>query len=388
MPATVHGECHPRFAPVRDAFAASCAKGRELGAGVAVVADGELVVDLWAGTADHRSGRPWQRDTPCLAFSCVKAVTAACALLLADRGQLDLDAPVARYWPEFAAAGKERVTTRHLLSHRAGLPAVAAPATLEDGNRPRVMAARLAAQEPVWTPGTAHGYHALTFGWLVGEVVRRVSRRSLGTFARKEVTKDLDLWIGAPPDVADRIARLVSRLPSDRSGPPLGAPRSPVAPLVAALADPTSLTHTALLNPPLLSSPTNANRRDVLSSEWPATGGVTTASALARWYWLLLAGEVLSEPALAAALVPHSRGKDRVLLLDSAFGLGFMLPSTVFPVPEAGVTAFGHSGAGGSLGMADPAYRVSLAYLTNRLGSGVSADRRSTDLLAALYASL
>jgi CubicO group peptidase (beta-lactamase class C family) len=228
----------------------------------------------------------------------------------------------------------------------------------------------------------------LTFGWLVGEVVRRVSGRTLGTFAREEVLKDLDLWIGTPPDVADRVARLASKLPSDRSGPPLGAPRTPIAPLVTALADPSSLTHTALLNPPLLSSPTNANRRDVLSAEWPATGGVTTASALARWYWRLLACEVLDPGSLAAALVPHSRGHDRVLLLDSAFGLGFMLPSTVFPVPAAGEAAFGHTGAGGSVGMADPAYGVTLAYITNRLGSGVSADRRSTDLLAALYASV
>ncbi len=388
MATTVHGDCQPRFAPVLEAFTAQFSAGAELGAAVSVVADGELVVDLWAGVADHRTRRPWEQDTPCLAFSCVKAVTATCALLLADRGQLDLDAPVATYWPEFAAAGKESVTVRHLLSHRAGLPALAAPATLDDANRPGLMARRLAAQPPVWTPGSLHGYHALTFGWLVGELVRRVSGRSLGTFAREDVLKDLDLWIGAPPDVVERTARLASRLPSDRSGRPMGAPRTPIAPLVAALADPTSLTHTALLNPPLLAGPMSANRRDVLASEWPATGGVTTASALARWYASLLAGDILSLDALAAALVPHSRGEDRVLLLDSAFGLGYMLPSMVFPVPTAGVAAFGHTGAGGSVGMADPAHGVTLAYVTNRLGSGVSADRRSTDLLAALYASL
>lgn len=384
----VHGECDPRFAAVREVFASSFARGRELGGAVAVFARGELVVDLWGGTADHRTGRRWQRDTPCLAFSCVKAVTATCALLLADRGQFDLDAPVAAYWPEFAAAGKEQITTRHLLTHRAGLPALAEPATLEEASDAAAMAARLAGQAPVWTPGTAHGYHALTFGWLVGEVVRRMSGHSVGSFAASDVVKGRDLWIGAPPEVADRAARLVTRLPSDRSGPPLGSPRTPVAPLVAALADPTSLTHAALLNPPLLSGPTNANRRDMMAAEWPATGGVTTASALAGWYSGLLAGEVLSPAALAAAVVPHSRGEDRVLLLESAFGLGFMRPSLVFPVPAAGVAAFGHTGAGGSIGMADPEYGVSLAYLTNRLGSGVSADRRSTDLLAALYSCL
>ncbi len=280
------------------------------------------------------------------------------------------------------------MTTRQVLSHRAGIPALATPASLEEANDAGAMARRLADQPPVWTPGSAHGYHAMTFGWLVAEVVRRISGQSLGSFARTEVTHGLDLWIGAPPEAADRAARLVSRLPSDRAGTPLGAPRTPIAPLAAALADPSSLAHAALLNPPLLASPANANRRDVLGAEWPATGGLTTASALARWYDRLLAGKILSPGALAAALVPHSRGEDRVLLLDSAFGLGFMLPSTVFPVPEAGGAAFGHTGAGGSIGMADPAHGVSLAYLTNRLGSGVTADRRSTELLAALYAGL
>src|SRR5918994_982119 len=175
----VHGECDPRFAAGREVFASSFARGQELGAAVAVFAHGELVVDLWGGTADHRTGRQWRPDTPCLAFSCIKAGTATCALLLADRGQLDLDAPVAGYWPEFAAAGKGQITTRHLLTHRAGLPALADPATLEEASDAAAMAARLAGQAPVWTPGTAHGYHALTFGWLVGEVVRRVSGRSV-----------------------------------------------------------------------------------------------------------------------------------------------------------------------------------------------------------------
>jgi CubicO group peptidase (beta-lactamase class C family) len=385
MPTTVNGDCDPRFAAVAEVFAASFAAGRELGGAVSVVADGQLVVDMWAGTADHRTGRRWQRDTPCLGFSSIKAVTATCALLLADRGFLDLDAPVATYWPEFRATG---VTTRHLLTHRAGLPALATPATLDEANDATAMAARLAGQAPVWTPGEAHGYHAMTFGWLVGEVVRRISGQRVGAFARSEVTAGLDLWIGAPPEAVDRAARLVSRLPSDRAGTPLGAPRIPVAPLAAALADPSSLAHAALLNPPLLASPANANRRDVLAAEWPATGGLTTASALARWYSRLLAGKILSAEALTAALVPHSRGEDRVLLMESAFGLGYMLPSTVFPVPAAGAAAFGHTGAGGSIGMADPAHGVSLAYLTNRLGSGVSADSRSTDLLNALYASL
>jgi CubicO group peptidase (beta-lactamase class C family) len=390
MPTAVNGACDQRFVAVRDAFTATFAAGRELGAALAVVADGHLVVDLWAGTADHRTGRRWERTTPCLAFSCVKAVTATCALRLVDRGELDLDAPVAAYWPEFGTGGKEKVTTRQLLAHQAGLPALAAPATLDEGNDAVAMAARLASQEPLWTPGEAHGYHALTFGWLVSEVVRRISGRSVGAFLRTEMAGPLglDLWIGAPPEVADRAARLVSRLPSDRAGTPLGSPRTPIAPLVTALADPGSLTHTALLNPPLLGSPANANRRDVLCSEWPATGGVTTAVALARWYSALLGGKLLSLALLAEATSLHSSGEDRVLLMDTAFGLGFMLPSTVLPVPAAGGAAFGHTGAGGSLGMADLRHGVSLAYVTNRLGSGVSADRRSTDLLAALYSCL
>jgi CubicO group peptidase (beta-lactamase class C family) len=385
MTKVVNGHCEERYAGVRDAFAAQFSAGRELGGAVAVVVGGELVVDLWAGVADHRTGRLWERDTPCLTFSCVKAVTATCVLMLAERGALDLDAPVAAYWPEFAAAGKERITVRQVLSHQAGLPAVTEPVSLEQGNDSVAMAARLAAQPPLWTPGEAHGYHALTFGWLLSEIVRRVSGQSIGAFIAEQIAgpMGLDLWVGAPEPVADRVARLASRFPDDRASVPVGAPRAPVTGLAAALADPQSLTHTALLNPPLLSGPAAFNRRDVLTAQWPATGGVTTASSLATFYARLLDSRLLSGATLSAALEPQSRGRDRVLLMESAFGLGFMLPSEVFPVP--GPAAFGHSGAGGAFGMADPALDMSLAYVTNRLGSGVSPDSRSTELVAALY---
>ena len=207
----IHGRCDPRFAAVRDAFAANFAAGREVGASFAATVEGEPVVDLWGGHADAATTRPWERDTIVNVFSTTKAMTALCAHLLVDRGLLDLDAPVARYWPEFAQAGKERITTRHLLTHSAGLAALRRSLPTEalyDWTR---MVEALAAETPWWEPGSANGYHAMTYGYLVGEVVRRLTGKTLGRFLRDEVTAPLgaDFHIGLAPSEDARVAEMV-----------------------------------------------------------------------------------------------------------------------------------------------------------------------------------
>ncbi|MEV5589826.1 serine hydrolase domain-containing protein [Nonomuraea pusilla] len=226
MPAT-RGETAPGFEAVRETFEAQLPGEREAGAAVAVYLHGRKVVDLWGGVADPATGRPWERDTLQVVFSTTKGVTAACAHLLAERGELDLDAPVAAYWPEFAANGKDRLPVRWLLTHQAGLPAIDRPVTPAQALAWEPMVTALAAQRPLWEPGTGHGYHAHTYGWLVGEVVRRVSGRSLGTYLAEEIAAPLglDLWIGLPAAELPRVSRLVT----DPAGPgaPAGIDRTP-----------------------------------------------------------------------------------------------------------------------------------------------------------------
>jgi CubicO group peptidase (beta-lactamase class C family) len=207
----IHGTCETGYERVRDTFRSAFDRGDEIGAAVSVVRGGERVVDLWAGHADAARTRPWQRDTLVNVFSTTKGMTALCAHRLVDQGKLDLDAPVARYWPEFAAAGKQDIRVRSLLSHQAGLPAIRETLSSEalfDWDR---MAAALAAETPWWEPDTRHGYHAVTFGWLVGEVIRRTSGRSVGRYFQDEIAGPLgaDFYIGCGPELDSRIADLI-----------------------------------------------------------------------------------------------------------------------------------------------------------------------------------
>src|SRR5256885_15811028 len=207
---TIHGEVAAGFEPVREAFAANFARHGDIGAAVCVYRDGRPVVDLWGGVADPDAGRPWERDTLQLVYSATKGATATAAHLLAQRGELDLDAPVAEYWPEFAANGKARIPGRWLLSHRAGVAALDRPVPLADMLAWHPMAAALAAQRPLWTPRTAHGYHGRTFGWLVGEVIRRVSGRTPGRFFAEEIAGPLglDFYMGLPSGERARVSRM------------------------------------------------------------------------------------------------------------------------------------------------------------------------------------
>ncbi|MEU1502234.1 serine hydrolase domain-containing protein [Streptomyces sp. NPDC005732] len=381
----VHGHCDARFSAVRAAFEENFRERGELGAAVSVTLDGETVVDLWGGWADAGGTRPWERETLVNVWSTSKGPTALCAHILADRGLLDLDAPVAAYWPEFAAAGKEAVLVRHLLSHRAGLAGLREPHTFEQLCDWELTVDRLADQEPWWEPGTRSGYHALTFGHLVGEVVRRVSGLLPGAFLEREVTGPLgiDFTVGLPAKEAGRAAELVH---------PVAASDSEQAAVFAQLA-PAAVA--ALTNPPVGAAEANTPRWR--AAEIPAANGHGTARAIAALYGIFAgrgsygSRQILSPE--AAERVREGQGSCRDLVLGAGFaheteaGLGLWLSganASYGPNPRA----FGHDGFGGSCGLADPEAAVSLGYVMNRMGPHIADDPRKTALVAALYSAL
>ena len=375
----VHGRVEPRFEAVREAFAANFARCGDVGAACSVYHRGRCVVDLWGGMADARAGRPWADDTLALVFSATKGWTALCIHRLVERGVLALDAPVARYWPEFAARGKERIALRDVLCHRAGLAAVDAELTLAEVLAWNPVVEAISAQAPNWEPGTAHGYHARTFGWILGEVVRRATGRSLGRWLAEEIARPLrlELWIGLPASRLGRTARLV---------PPEGG-----SDRVAQLLGSTSLTARVMTGPSnLFHYDEMWNRPEVLAAEMPSSNGVADARSLARLYAAALGpvdGVRLLEPAtLAAACVPHAEGPDKVVLYPSRFGLGFALPP--FLCPACGPRAFGHPGAGGSLAFADPDAELAFGYAMNAMRFSPEGDPRAAGLVEAAYRSL
>ena len=384
----VFGEVAARFGAVRDAFAANFERHGDVGAAFSLYLGGEKVVDLWAGCADEATGRPWEQDTLQLVFSTTKGATAACAHLLAQRGELDLDAPVCEYWPEFKAEGKDAVPVRWLLSHRAGLPVLDAKLTPAEALAWDPVIEALAAQRPVWPPGTAHGYHALTYGWLVGEVVRRISGRSLGRFFADEIADPLGLefWIGLPAAEEGRVSRL-NTLTLPDPPPDLSVLPDEIRAIAQAFLDPDSMTNRALN---VTSPPMDWNSPEVHAAEVPAANGICTARSLARFYAGLI-GEVdgvriLTPETVRTATVEQSNGPDRVLLAPTRFGLGYFLPSPFEPL--AGPASFGHAGAGGSLGFADPDTGVAFGYVMNQMQQGLAGDPRTRTLVKAVQSSL
>lgn len=379
----IHGHCDPRFQRVKDVFVHSFEDHLALGASVAVTVDGRPVVDLWGGFADGHKTRPWTRDTLVNVFSTTKGLTAMVAHRLVDQGLLDLDAPVARYWPEFAQADKGSIPVAELLDHQAGLPAVRAMLPNEALYDWQAMTSALAAQEPWWRPGTRHGYHAVTYGWLVGEVIRRASGRTVGTIFREEVAGPLglDIHIGFGPEHDDRVASL-------RAGP---RPEGPTL-FDKIMTDPTSMTARAFANPLSMLVPTNFASRAWRETELPAVNGHATARSLARLYGALACGgahDGVSPESIARASTERSNGRDAVLDVPTRFGLGFMLTQPSSPAASfGGPRGFGHPGAGGSVGFADPESRIGFGYTMNRMGSSILLDPRVVDLTAALYASL
>ena len=384
----VRGECHPRFQAVRDAFARNLRDQDEIGAAVTVIVDGEPVVDLWGGHADLARTQPWERNTLVNVYSCTKGMTALCAHRLVSEGRLDLDAPVSRYWPEFAAAGKDALPVRWLLGHRAGLAAVRNTLPNEALYDWDAMCSALAAETPWWTPGTAHGYHAVTFGWVVGEVVRRITGKSLGTYFREEVAEPLgvDFHIGLREEEHGRVAEMSMVPPPEpgTDGVQLGT---------IILTDPDGLAARAFMNPPSIAH--GVNNAAWRTAEIPGANGHATARALATVYGVLARGgeaggyRLLDAAGIARCREEQSHGPDLVLVIPTRFGLGFMLPqdrpdARFGPNPRS----FGHPGAGGSVGFADPDARVGFGYVMNRMGPHILLDPRAMALIEATYSRL
>jgi CubicO group peptidase (beta-lactamase class C family) len=386
MAVKIEGTCDPKFNRVKDAFAENFEKRVEVGAAAAVMLDGKSVVDIWAGHADKEKTKPWARDTLVNVYSTTKGVTAICAHRLADKGLLDIDAPVAKYWPEFAQAGKDKLPVRYLLSHKAGLAAVRKTLDEDALFKWDKMTTALAEQEPWWEPGTKHGYHALTFGYLVGEVIRRITGKTPGTYLRDELAGPLglDLHIGLD---AKNDARTGDMIPT-----PPPAPGEPNL-FAEIMKDTESVTYKAFMNPPGGMRPGLVNTREWRAAEIPAANGHTTARSLAKLYGAVARGgeldgvRVMSKEQVAQCSIEQSNGPDALLILNTRFSLGFMMSQ---PGASMGPNAksFGHPGAGGSLGYADPEAKIGFGYTMNKMHAGLLIDARATALIDAVYASM
>lgn len=384
----VSGHCDPAFAAVRGAFEENLASRGELGAAVCVRVAGRAVVDVWGGHRDRAGTQPWERDTLVNVWSVGKGVLAMLVLALAERGELAFDEPVAARWPEFAAGGKGEVTLRTLLCHRAGLPAIRARMPEGAWQDWDAMCGALAGQAPWWEPGSAHGYHVNTYGFLVGELVRRATGLSPGEALRRLVAGPLEAefhW-GLPPGCDARVAEVDApdvalREPEQwaRAFPPTGDP-----------VHDTMVWH-AYFNPPGLCGIGALRSEAWRRAQVPSTNGHATARGVARLYEGLLrpppgAAPLVGTGLLREATTLHSDGADRMLGRPSRFGLGFQLPSESRRLGPHDA-AFGHFGYGGLLGMADPEAGLAFAFVTSRPGDRWQTPRTQA-LLDAVYASL
>lgn len=372
---TLNGHCDPRFTPVADAFSAMFEDPQERGAALCIQVGGETVVDLWAGSAGKEPGQDWQADTLLNLFSCTKTFAAVAALQLVGEGRLDLDAPVTRYWPEFEQAGKQGITVRQLLCHRAGLPAIREPLAPEALYDWDTMTAALAGESPWWTPGAEHGYAPITYGWLIGEVIRRVDGREPGAAIVERTAKPLglDFHIGLDDAEFHRVAHIA------RGKGNLGDAAAQRL-LRTMMTDAAALSTRAFTNPP--SVLTSTNKPEWRRMSQPAANGHGNARSLAGFYDGLLQGKLLDEALLAELTREHAVGEDRTLLTCTRFGLGCMLdqPSVANATYGLGPQAFGHPGAGGSIGFADPERELAFGFVVNTLGPYVLMDPRAQRL--------
>ncbi|MFF8999223.1 serine hydrolase domain-containing protein [Streptomyces achromogenes] len=383
----VNGTVAEGFEPVREAFAANFTRLGERGAAVSVYRDGRRVVNLWAGTRDIDGTAPWEPGTAQIVRSATKGVAAAALLLLHQRGELDLDAPVGTYWPEFKAAGKDRTRVWHLLAHRAGVPVLDRPLTPAEAADPDLGAAAVAAQAPVWEPGTDHGYHAQTYSWLTGELLRRVTGRPVGEWVAEEIAgpAGADLWLGLPEAERARAGRVGRAETPETAG---GLKIRPKRAVAEAYADPDSLTRRAFA---AITPLPDENDPGYRAAALPASNGIATADGLARIYAALI-GEVdggtrlFTPDTIELARTERSAGPDRVLVTGTRFGLGYMLHGAASPLLSPG--SFGHPGRGGALAFADPESGIAFGYVTNGFRTSVTADPRAQALVRAVRAAL
>jgi CubicO group peptidase (beta-lactamase class C family) len=367
-----HGFTQDRYAAVRATFESNLSSGADVGACFCATLEGETVVDIWGGFADEARTRPWEKDTIVNVYSTTKTMTALTALLLADRGALDFDAPVARYWPEFAANGKDRVKVSHLMSHAAGLSGWKEPITKEDLYDWDKCTALLAAQAPYWEPGAAPGYHALTQGYLVGEVVRRITGKSLGTVFREEIAEPLgaDFHIGLPASEDARVADLIPP-------PPGGGIGSGVQ---------TDLQKNMSHNPGI--DPRVTRTRAWRGAEIPAAGGTGNARAVAQIHTILANGGVangkrfLSEAGCRKALELQIEGQDLILGMPARYGMGFGLSGGVVPFRNPNTIYWG--GYGGSIIVIDMDARATYSYVMNKMAPTTTGDIRGFSLMLAM----
>jgi CubicO group peptidase (beta-lactamase class C family) len=381
----IYGTVADGFGPVADAFERNFSEHGELGAAFSLYVDGEVKADLWGGVADTQTGRPWTDDTLQLVYSTTKGAAAICVARLVAAGRISYADTVATHWPEFAANGKVDVTIAQLMSHQAGLPFATASLSFDDLMEVTPVVEALAGQEPIWAPGTRHGYHALTYGWLAGELVRRVDGRTIGQYFADEVAGPLglDFWIGLPESEEPRVARL-------EAAPPPTDPE--VFAMMMQIAGPGTMGFNALfMSGVMMAGPADPfNSRVVHATEMPAANGITTARSLAKMYAATV-GDVdgvrlFDDDTVAAVRAEAVNGPDACLTIDTRFGMGFMLDGEFTPMLSPG--SFGHPGAGGSLGYADPEAKVGYGYVMNQMGGGLAGDPRTIGLNAAVRACL
>ena len=374
--AQLEGIWDPRFEAVATTLSASLDAGTDVGASVAVVLDGDLVVDIWGGTVDEAGTAPWERDTITNVWSTTKTMTFLCALMLADQGELDFYAPVAKYWPEFKAADKEAVEVRHVMAHTAGLAGWTEPMTGEDLADWEKCTALLAAEEPWWEPGTASGYHALTQGYLIGEIVRRITGETIGTWFKKEVADPLgaDFHIGLPPSEDERVSFVIPPPPFD----------------VSAMAMEVSPMTLRVFTNPLIDA-TYPQHEWWRRSEIPAANGHGNARSVALVQSIIAGsgqarGTRLLSPAACEMIFDEQiHGIDLVLGLPNRFGMGYGLRNEFMPI---GPRACYWGGYGGSLIVMDLDARLTVCYVMNRMESGVQGDFRGANLMFAAAAAL
>ncbi|GAB3739490.1 serine hydrolase domain-containing protein [Microlunatus parietis] len=403
----MHGHVEDGWGKVADAFRANFSSDPgEVGAACAVYHDGRPVVDLWGGLRDSATQQPWQRDTIALVASTTKGATAICAHLLAQRGELDLDAPVINYWPEFGAAGKDEIPVRWLLSHQAGLPVIDGPLTFEDACALDPVIKALEAQRPLWRPGTEHVYHSITFGYLVGEVVRRITGRSLGTFFADEVAGPLELnsWIGLPEAQEPQVATIEYAKPftleemTEGMIATMGLDAETVNRWIQAVWGEDSVQAKAGVLGGALADQSHFTTRAYRAAEFPAANLHTDARSVARMYAATVSdvdGLRLLEPSTVERAIEVQTDKTRMhglpddldLPANRSFYMSLGFWRSCPPMPLTGPKAFGHPGSGGSVGFADPDAGIGFCYIPN-LWSFRIGEPRASSLAEAVLASL